>query len=153
MEPAADGSSAAPLVATVPTKKLPTSDHVWLWIFLGVWVVSFFLPAARLDALGQGKTAHRWHSVETSLVLSFVPVKGMWFIFFPHVWLVWINLFMLIAPFEIKRAERGVGRFYADVLLDRRGHTRDPRLHSILSGPGWSRVASDCQVLTCGSSP
>ena len=113
MEPAADGSSAAPLVATVPTKKLPTSDHVWLWIFLGVWVVSFFLPAARLDALGQGKTARGWDIVETSLVLSFVPVKGMWFIFFPHVWLVWINLFMLIAPFEIKRAERGVGRFYA----------------------------------------
>ena len=37
----------------------------------------------------------------------------MWLGFFPHVWLVWMNPFMLLAPLEIKRAERGQGRVYA----------------------------------------
>jgi hypothetical protein len=51
------------------------------------------------------------------LVLSFVPVKGAWLIFLPQIWLVWVNLFMLLAPFEIKRVGRGQGRVFAVLFL------------------------------------
>ena len=113
MEPEADGSSAEPSTGTTPARKLPSSARVLLWIFLGAWVISFFLPAARIDGWDRGRKAHGWELVETSLVLLFVPVKGTWLDFYPHIWLVWINLFMLLAPLEIKRAERGQGRVYA----------------------------------------
>jgi hypothetical protein len=96
IEPA-DGSPLEASTTTQPAKRLPTSVHVWFWLFFAAWVVSFFLPAVRLDyVLGRPQAARCWDLVETSLVLSFVPVKGMWLIFFPHVWLVWINLFMPI---------------------------------------------------------
>src|SRR5271170_128338 len=103
MEPAADGSPVEPSTATTPVKTVPTSVHVWLWVFLGAWVVSFFLPAVRMGTWGGEGRARGWELAESSFVLFFVPVKGMFFTFIPQIWSVWINLFMLLAPFEIKR--------------------------------------------------
>jgi hypothetical protein len=114
MEPAADGSPMETPAPAAPAKTIPTSVHVWLWIFFSVWVISFFLPAVSIMEQRPGRG---WEVAWAALVLSFVPVKGMWLIFFPHVWLVWVNLFMLLAPFEIKRLGRGQGRFFAVLFL------------------------------------
>jgi hypothetical protein len=113
MEPAADGSPLEPSMATAPAKKLPTSVHVWLWIFLAAWAISFFLPAVLMGTWGGEQTGRGWELAESSFVLFFVPVKGMWLILIPQIWSVWVNLFMLLAPFEIKRVERGQGRIFA----------------------------------------
>jgi hypothetical protein len=112
MDPAADGSAETPTVAS-PNKTFSGSVHVWLRIFLGVWVISFFLPAVNLAVDMGRRPARGWEIAWVALVLSFVPVKGMWLIAIPGVWLVWMNLFMLIAPFEIRRIKRGQGRVFA----------------------------------------
>ena len=114
MEPAADGFPVETPAATAAVKTVPRSVHVWLWIFLGAWVISFFLPAV---ALKDVRPAQGWEIAWDALVLSFVPVKGMWLIFFPHIWAVWVNLFMLLAPFEIRRVGRGQGRVFAVLFL------------------------------------
>jgi Bacterial Ig-like domain (group 3) len=114
MEPTADGSPMGTPTTTTPVRTIPISVHVWLWIFFSVWVISFFLPAVSIMEQRPGRG---WEVAWTALVLFFVPVKGMWFIFYPHVWLVWVNLFMLLAPFEIKRVGRGQGRFFAVLCL------------------------------------
>ena len=112
MDPVADDSPETPSVAS-PNKTLHSSVQTWLWIFLGVWVISFFLPAVDL-AVDMGRRPVRgWEIAWTALVLSFVPIKGMWLIAIPGIWLVWMNLFMLIAPFEIQRIKRGQGRVFA----------------------------------------
>ena len=114
MEPAADGSPMQTPTPTAAIRTVPISVHVWLWIFLSVWVISFFLPAVSIMDQRPGRG---WEVAWAALVLSFVPIKGMWFIFYPHVWLVWVNLFMLLAPFEIKGVGRGQGRFFAVLFL------------------------------------
>ncbi len=113
MEPAADDSPIETPPLAAPIKTLPRSVHVWLWIFLGAWVISFFLPAVDI----WGKTGRGWEVAWDALVLSFVPVKGAWLIFLPQIWLVWVNPFMLLAPFEIKRVGRGQGRFFSVLFL------------------------------------
>ena len=110
MDPAANGSPLETSNTPPPVKPLPTSVHVWLWIFLGAWVVSFFLPAVSIMG---NKPGRGWETAWTALILFFVPVKGAWLIFIPGIWLVWVNLFMLIAPFEIKQLQRGQGRVFA----------------------------------------
>jgi len=93
-----------------PVRTIPTSVHVWLWIFISVWVISFLLPAVSIMEQRPGRG---WEVAWSALVLFFVPVKGAWMIFIPGIWLVWMNLFMLIAPFELKQLEGGEGRIYA----------------------------------------
>ena len=114
MEPAADGSPIETPPATASVKTMPRSVHVWLWMFLGAWVISFFLPAISITGQRPGRG---WEVAWDALVLSFVTVKGMWLIFFPHLWAVWVNLFMLLAPFEIRRVGRGQGRVFAVLFL------------------------------------
>src|SRR6202035_4670213 len=97
-----------------PVRTIPTSVRVWLWIFISVWVISFFLPAVSL--MGQ-RPGRGWETAWAALVLFFVPVKGAWMIFLPPIWSVWVNVFMLLAPFEIKRAGRGQGRVFAVLFL------------------------------------
>jgi hypothetical protein len=109
MEPAADGSLETP-AAKAPVRTVPTSVKVWLSIFLGAWVISFFLPAVSIRDQGPGPG---WEVAWTAFVLFFVQIKGMRLLFVPSIWLVWTNLFMLIAPFELKQLERGEGRVYA----------------------------------------
>jgi len=83
------------------------------WICLVVWAISFLLPAARYQNWGQEKTMFGWEAAYTALILFFVPVKGMWFGFDPHVWSVSANFFMLWAPFRIKRFKKTKGRAFA----------------------------------------
>jgi hypothetical protein len=77
------------------------------------WAISFLLPAARYQDWGQEKTMFGWEAAYTALILFFVPVKGMWFGFDPHVWSVFSNFFMLWAPFRIKRLKKTKGRIFA----------------------------------------
>jgi Bacterial Ig-like domain (group 3) len=113
MEPAANGRPMETPSVKASERTIPTSVHVWLWIFFSVWVISFFLPAVRMGTWGGEQRARGWELAWTSFVLFFVPVKGTFFIFIPQIWSVWVNLFMLLAPFEIKQLERGQGRVYA----------------------------------------
>jgi hypothetical protein len=110
MEPAADSSPMETPTTKAPVRTIPTSVHVWLWIFISVWVISFLLPAVSIMEQRPGRG---WEVAWSALVLFFVPVKGAWMIFIPGIWLVWMNLFMLIAPFELKQLEGGEGRIYA----------------------------------------
>src|ERR1700733_9629423 len=110
MEPAADGSPMEIPTAKAPVRAIPTSVHVWLWIFVAIWIVSFLVPAVSIMG---GRPGRGWQIAWDAFVLFFVPVKGMWLIFIPGIWLVWMNLFMLIAPSELKQLERGEGRIYA----------------------------------------
>jgi len=77
------------------------------------WGISFLLPAARYQDWGQEKTMFGWEAAYTALILFFVPAKGMWFGFDPHVWSVFANFFMLWAPFRIKRLKQTKGRGFA----------------------------------------
>jgi hypothetical protein len=83
------------------------------WICLVPWAISFLLPAARYQDWGQEKTMFGWEAAYTALILFFVPVKGTWFGFDPHVWSVFPNFFMLWAAFRIKRLKTTNGRNFA----------------------------------------
>ena len=83
------------------------------WICLAAWAISFLLPAARYQDWGPEKTMFGWEAACTALIFFFVPVKGAWFGFDPHVWSVFVNLFMLCAPFRIKRLNQTKGRGFA----------------------------------------
>jgi len=83
------------------------------WICLVLWAISFLLPAARYQDWGQEKTMFGWEAAYTALILFFVPVKGAWFGFDPHVWSVFANFFMLWAAFRIKRLKTTNGRNFA----------------------------------------
>src|SRR6266481_662013 len=83
------------------------------WICLVLWAISFLLPAARYQDWGQEKTMFGWEAAYTVLILFFVPVKGTWFGFDPHVWSVFPNFFMLWAAFRIKRLKTTNGRNFA----------------------------------------
>ncbi len=83
------------------------------WICLVPWAISFLLPAARYQDWGQEKTMFGWEAAYTALILPFVPVKGTWFGFDPHVWSAFANFFMLWAPFRIKRLKKTKGRIFA----------------------------------------
>jgi hypothetical protein len=83
------------------------------WICLVLWAISFLLPAARYQDWGQEKTMFGWEAAYTALILFFVPVKGAWFGFDPHVWSVFANFFMLWAPFRIKWLKKTKGRIFA----------------------------------------
>jgi len=54
-----------------------------------------------------------WEAAFTALIFFFLPVKGAWFGFDPHVWSVFVNFFMLWAPFRIKRLNQTKGRGFA----------------------------------------
>jgi hypothetical protein len=110
----------------LPTRKQPSDGGVTpllksengssanlFWICLVPWAISFLLPAARYQDWGQEKTMFGWEAAYTALILFFVPVKGMWFGFEPHVWSVFANFFMLWAPFRIKRLKKTKGRIFA----------------------------------------
>jgi len=77
------------------------------------WAISFLLLAARYQDWGQEKTMFGWEAAYTALILFFVPVKGTWFGFDPHVWSVFPNFFMLWAAFRIKRLKTTNGRNFA----------------------------------------
>jgi hypothetical protein len=83
------------------------------WICLVLWAISFLLPAARYQDWGPEKTMFGWEAACTALIFFFVPVKGAWFGFDPHVWSVFVNFFMLWAPFRIKRLKETKGRIFA----------------------------------------
>lgn len=85
------------------------------WICLVPWAISFLLPAARYQdwSQGQEKTMFGWEAACTALILFFVPAKGMWLGFDPHVWSVFANFFMLWAAFRIKRLKATNGRNFA----------------------------------------
>jgi hypothetical protein len=84
-----------------------------LWICLAAWAISFLLPAARYQDWGPEKTMFGWEAACTALIFFFVPVKGAWFGFDPHVWSVFVNFFMLCAPFRIKRLNQTKGHSFA----------------------------------------
>jgi hypothetical protein len=109
-----------------PTRKQPSDGGVTpllksdngssanlFWICLMPWAISFLLPAARYQDWGPEKTMFGWEAAYSALILFFVPVKGMWFGFDPHVWSVFVNFFMLWAPFRIKRLNQTKGRGFA----------------------------------------
>jgi len=54
-----------------------------------------------------------WEAAYTALILFFVPVKGTWFGFDPHVWSVFPNFFMLWAAFRIKLLKTTNGRNFS----------------------------------------
>src|SRR5579864_1608248 len=81
-----------------------------LWVCLIAWAVSFFLPSTGSE---NGTVVFGWQATWTALLLFFIPVKGMWFGFFPHVLSVFANLFMLWAPFQVKRLKETSGRKFA----------------------------------------
>jgi hypothetical protein len=83
------------------------------WICLAAWTISFLLPAARYQDWGPEETMFGWEAAFTALTFFFMPVKGMWFGFDPHVWSVFVNFFMLWAPFRIKRLNQTKGRGFA----------------------------------------
>jgi hypothetical protein len=83
------------------------------WICLVAWAISFLLPAARYQDWGPEKTMFGWEAACTALIFFFVPVKGAWFGFDPHVWSVFVNFFMLWAAFRIKRHNQTKGRGFA----------------------------------------
>jgi hypothetical protein len=109
-----------------PTGKQPSDEGVTpllksengssanlFWICLVLWAISFLLPAARYQDWGQEKTMFGWEAACTALIFFFVPVKGTWFGFDPHVWSVFVNFFMLWAPFRIKWLKETKGRIFA----------------------------------------
>jgi hypothetical protein len=109
-----------------PTRKQPSDGSVTpllksengssanlFWICLVPWAISFLLPAARYQDWGPEKTMFGWEAACTALFFFFMPVKGMWFGFDPHVWSVFANFFMLWAPFRIKRLNQRKGRIFA----------------------------------------
>ena len=102
------GGSIAPLLR--PGNK---SSANLFWICLVLWAISFLLPAARYQDWGQEKTMFGWEAACTALIFFFVPVKGAWFGFDPHVWSVFVNFFMLWAPFRIKWLRKTKGRIFA----------------------------------------
>lgn len=87
--------------------------RVLLWICLAAWVVSFFLPAAKLDPNRRAEPG--FAIAYEALVLLIVPVKGAWLGLLPSVWTVFINLFMLLLPIEIRAIEEGEGRVFAQL--------------------------------------
>jgi hypothetical protein len=98
----AESSSSIPIVQSIPT-----SVRVWLWICLTAWAISFFLPAAKVNRSGGGRSAPGWEIAYDALILFVVPVKGAYIGIFPALWTLFINPFMLLAPSQIKRMERG----------------------------------------------
>lgn len=90
-----------------------TSSPNLLWICLVVWVISFFLPAAETAGWTGRQTEFGWQVALEALAFFFVPIKGAWFGFDPHVWSVFANFFMLWAPFQIKRLKKTNGRTFA----------------------------------------
>lgn len=82
---------------------------------MGAWVISFFLPAARIDIgkSGGGSPSPGWEIAYHALVLFFVPVKGAWLGVLPSLWTVFLNVFMLLVPWQMKRMEKGEGRVFA----------------------------------------
>jgi hypothetical protein len=100
----AGSSSSIPIVPSIPT-----SVRVWLWICLTAWAISFFLPAAKVNMGGRGRPALGWEIAYDALILLVVPVKGAYIGIFPALWTVFINPFMLLVPWQIKRMERGKG--------------------------------------------
>ena len=104
----AESSSSIPIVPSIPT-----SVRVWLWICLTAWAISFFLPAAKVNLGGGGRPALGWEIAYDALILLVVPVKGAYVGIFPALWTVFVNPFMLLVPWQIKRMERGEGRGFA----------------------------------------
>jgi hypothetical protein len=104
----AESSSSIPIVSSIPT-----SVRVWLWICQTAWAISFFLPAAKVNLGGGGRPALGWEIAYDALILLVVPVKGAYIGIFPALWTVFINPFMLLVPWQIKRMERGEGRGFA----------------------------------------
>jgi hypothetical protein len=98
---------------TPPLKAEQGSSANLLWICLVAWAISFILPAARYQDWGYEKTMHGWEAAYTALILFFLPVKGMWFGFDPHIWSVFVNFFMLRAPFQIRRLRKTNGGKFA----------------------------------------
>jgi hypothetical protein len=109
-----------------PTRKQPSdggvtpllksengSSAILFWICLATWAISFLLPAARYQDWGPEKTMFGWEAAFTALMFFFLPVKGAWFGFDPHVWSVFVNFFMLWAAFRIKRRNQTKGRGFA----------------------------------------
>ena len=99
--------------ATPLLKSESGSSANLFWICLVPWAISFLLPAARYQDWGQEKTMFGWEAACTALIFFFVPVKGAWFGFDPHVWSVFVNFFMLWAPFRIKWLRKTKGRIFA----------------------------------------
>jgi hypothetical protein len=99
-------------IALVPKPENKSSANLF-WICLVPWAISFLVPAARYQDWGPEKTMFGWEAAYTALILFFVPVKGMWFGFDPHVWSVFANFFMLWAAFRIKRLKTTNGRNFA----------------------------------------
>jgi hypothetical protein len=106
-----EGDNSLPAKSSSCTvKTIPSSLHALLWLCLAAWVISFFLPAAKIDPAG--KPAVGWAIALDALVLMVVPVKGAWLGFFPSLWTVFLNIFMLLVPLEIKAVREGRGRVF-----------------------------------------
>lgn len=87
-----------------PTNEADVFARNFFWVCLIAWGISFFLPAARYEDWGQTKTMLGWEAAFTSLMLLIVPVKGLLLgLLIPHVWSVFANVFMIWAPFKIRR--------------------------------------------------
>jgi len=83
-----------------------------LWLTLAGWTISFFLPASR-----ETETYRGWEAAYTALALLFLPVKGAYLGWEPHVFSVTANFFMLWAPFEIRAVKQGRGRVFTVLFL------------------------------------
>ena len=103
--------------AGAPSLHQTGSSPLFLWLCLALWIISFVFPAATYTNFGQEEKMRGWEAAFTALLFFFVPVKGMLFAFDPHTWAGLLNLFMLGAPFEIKRIRRGQGRVYTSLFL------------------------------------
>jgi hypothetical protein len=68
------------------------------------WVISFFLSAATVMNWGQEQIAKGYELALSAAIFFWTPVYG---------WSFFANVFMLIAPFEIKRVSKGKGRVFA----------------------------------------
>jgi hypothetical protein len=111
MQPTGNQPSGGGIAALLKPENKSSANL--FWICLVPWAISFLLPAARYEDWGQEKTMFGWEAAYTALILFFVPAKGMWLGFDPHVWSVSANLFMLWAPFRIKRVKETKGRTFA----------------------------------------
>lgn len=113
MRPESDNS--LPEASAQHVESVRTLTRVLLGVCLAAWAISFLLPAVKLPTLtfGPDRPALGWEIALDALVLLVVPVKGAWLGFLPPLWTVLINVFMLLAPFKLKRIEKGESRVFA----------------------------------------
>jgi uncharacterized membrane protein YdjX (TVP38/TMEM64 family) len=75
------------------------------WALIAAWIASFILPAMKSSSFPNG-----YAEIHYGFDLAFYSIYFIWVPYFGQLWIV--NIFMALAPLQVKRVREGKGLAY-----------------------------------------